>query len=90
MKEDVSAFMDGTLGAREAEQCLDELLADPEQRKAWSLYHLIGDALRQSLLFSPDFSGRVMASLESEIGTAYRVGYPLVAEAVAPGRPGML
>lgn len=66
MKADVSALMDGALEDRSQSSVLDSLCRDVELRRAWSEYHLIGDALRRSSQLPPDVTARVMARLADE------------------------
>jgi sigma-E factor negative regulatory protein RseA len=63
MKERLSALMDEELGGAESEGCLDRLDRDGELRDAWSVYHLIGDALRghASHGLPPSFAERLAA-----------------------------
>lgn len=44
--ERVSALMDGSLKGDEFDQCLLELLNEPQARTNWDTYHVIGRALR--------------------------------------------
>lgn len=46
--EDLSAFMDGEFEGNSA-GVIERLLADPDSRDAWMRYHLIAEAMRQSL-----------------------------------------
>ena len=46
--EQVSAFMDGESRGSESRRVVDELYRDPERRRTWARYHLIGDALRRT------------------------------------------
>ncbi len=48
MKDRVSEFMDGELDDGAAGQVIDALAREGEARETWRLYHLIGDALRDS------------------------------------------
>lgn len=49
MKEEISALMDGEVTEQEMQKCLREMRNDDQQRDCWEQYHLIGDALRNSL-----------------------------------------
>ena len=44
--EEVSAFVDGELRAPVRDRIVGRLYEDPELRRAWARFHLIGDALR--------------------------------------------
>jgi len=46
MSEKLSAWMDGELGADEADALLPQFKRDARLRKDWDCYHVIGDALR--------------------------------------------
>jgi sigma-E factor negative regulatory protein RseA len=48
MRDRISEFMDGELDDRAAGEVIDALTRDGEARETWRLYHLIGDALRDS------------------------------------------
>ena len=44
--EEVSAFVDGELRARVRDRIVGTLYGDPELRRTWARFHLIGDVLR--------------------------------------------
>jgi sigma-E factor negative regulatory protein RseA len=48
MKEQLSAMMDDQGDRAECERCLDRMKEDGELRLSWEMYHLIGDALRDT------------------------------------------
>jgi len=58
--------MDGELGRSESAGALGALESGGEARETWRSYHLIGDAMRETRMLSPDFAGRVIAALETE------------------------
>ena len=64
MNERISALMDGELGEDEGIEEILRLKKDPERRRAWERYHLIGDALRDHL--DPGVAARVSELLASE------------------------
>jgi sigma-E factor negative regulatory protein RseA len=66
--EQLSALVDGELGADETRALLNELESDPEIRGHWERYHLIGEALRGALPEQMDtgLAARVSAALEDE------------------------
>lgn len=66
--EQLSALVDGELGADETRILLNELESDPEIRGQWERYHLIGEALRGALPERMDagLAARVAAALEHE------------------------
>jgi sigma-E factor negative regulatory protein RseA len=47
MKQEISTLMDGELFEDEAESVFDRIKREPDRRKDWEIYHLIGDTLRQ-------------------------------------------
>ena len=46
--EAVSAFVDGELRGAARDRIVDALYGDPELRRAWERFHLIGDAVRKT------------------------------------------
>jgi sigma-E factor negative regulatory protein RseA len=64
--ERISSLMDGELDAHQAGQELNRLKNDPEARKTWDAFHLIGDAMRGDCVVSRDFSARLQARLDTE------------------------
>lgn len=48
--ERVSDLVDGRLPDSECAQVLQDLLSDPQARKTWYAYHLVGDVLRSAEL----------------------------------------
>lgn len=66
MKPDISALLDDELELGEASRTIDALRRDKALQETWNLYHLIGDALRQTPDYSPDLSAKVMARLSEE------------------------
>jgi sigma-E factor negative regulatory protein RseA len=48
MRDRISEFMDGELDDQAAAQVIDALTREREARETWRIYHLIGDALRDS------------------------------------------
>ena len=73
MKSEVSALMDGALEERAINSTLDAMGKNPELRRDWGTWHLIGDTLRHgsegaesSPVLSVDFTSRFMQALEDE------------------------
>lgn len=66
MKANISALMDGELGAPEIEQSLQALRKEGEAFEAWREYHLISDALQGRALLASDCLRRVSQRLEAE------------------------
>ncbi len=46
MTQEISSLMDGELGAQEAGRVVQACCASEEQKEAWYVYHVIGDAMR--------------------------------------------
>jgi sigma-E factor negative regulatory protein RseA len=63
MKEQLSAMMDDQGDRAECERCLDRLKEDGELRLTWEMYHLIGDAMRDTGggALSESFASRLAA-----------------------------
>jgi sigma-E factor negative regulatory protein RseA len=67
--QSLSCLIDGELDAAECARLLEGLVADPEARREWLMFHLAGDALRSSevaCLQSEKFLLRLGAVLEAE------------------------
>ena len=67
-RQDISALADGELDAGQARKIIIAL-RDSEQRNTWSVYHQIGDSLREQQMVAPvsaQFSTRMAARLEAE------------------------
>ncbi|GAB2903390.1 hypothetical protein GCM10027046_35980 [Uliginosibacterium flavum] len=64
--EQLSAWLDGELGATESEILVKNLERHAVQREACSAYWLIGDCLRGDTPRTADLSSRIMAALEAE------------------------
>lgn len=66
MKDKVSALLDGDLDDQVTRTVFDDLKRDPDLRRDWETYCLIGDVLRGDREGSNDFVARVMAGLDAE------------------------
>ncbi|MHB8784762.1 MAG: sigma-E factor negative regulatory protein [Thauera sp.] len=66
MKDKVSALLDGDLDEQATRAVFDGLRRDPDLRRDWETYCLIGDSLRGDREGSDDFVARVMANLDAE------------------------
>lgn len=64
--ERISELMDGELEAREAQRQLARIKQDRELAYGWSVFHLIGDALRGERSLSRELTARVAAKLADE------------------------
>ena len=66
MKEKISAWMDGELEGSAGEALFEEVRRGGEAREAWRLYHLAGDAMRDTRLLSDGFAARLAQRLHAE------------------------
>lgn len=64
--EQLSAWLDGELGASESELLVKSLARRTPEREACSTYWLIGDFLRGDVPRAADLNARVMQALEAE------------------------
>lgn len=64
MTEELSAWMDGELGSKNARGFPLRLRDDAELRCEWDCYHLVGDVLRGTQ--GPDLRARIHVWLEAE------------------------
>ena len=64
MKETLSAWIDSELDGEHAAALLPQLKRDPELRRDWDCYHLIGDALRG--VHGPNLCAGIAARLDAE------------------------
>jgi len=64
MKERISALMDGEASESELDHGLGGLRTDPDLRRAWDTYHLIGDCIRGHI--APALTERVSRQLAVE------------------------
>jgi sigma-E factor negative regulatory protein RseA len=58
--------MDGELFEDETADLLDRIRREPEARKDWEIYHLIGDVLRQPEHIHCDLSAKVRERMQGE------------------------
>lgn len=66
MKNKISALMDGELDDGEARVVFGHLKQDAQARDEWRIYHVIGDSLRQTSIYSDGFSARLAEKLAAE------------------------
>lgn len=66
MTREISELMDGELDAAEAEGTISRVKGNPDLEGDWSLYHLIGDTIRQQTFHSPQLIAQVFARLAAE------------------------
>jgi negative regulator of sigma E activity len=62
----VSQLLDGQLSAKETQDALAELAADPAQRDRYTVYNLIGDALRGNPTPDDAYTHRILERLRRE------------------------
>ncbi len=66
MKDQISALVDGEVSLENSEHLLTAIAAGGEPGLSWATYHLIGDAMRNTPMFKPDFTAAIMAKLDAE------------------------
>jgi len=66
MDDRISQLMDGELDDREAARLINACGSEGEQRDAWRMYHLIGDAMRDTRVLSAGFAARVAEKIALE------------------------
>ena len=66
MKDQLSALIDGEFDVENAEHLIRSVKSGGELQECWQHYHLIGDAMRNELVLSQDFSARVLSALGDE------------------------
>lgn len=62
----VSQLQDGQLSAKETQDTIAELAVDPDQRDQFTLYALIGDALRGNPTPDDAYTHRILERLRRE------------------------
>lgn len=62
----LSELLDGELPARDRSEAVGHLCRDERARERWSLYHSIGDAMRDAPMLSPGFNETLQARLAAE------------------------
>ena len=66
MKNKLSSFMDGELEREDISKIIAAIKKEDELHEEWRIYHLIGDAMRQSSRLSMNISPGVSQKLKSE------------------------
>ncbi|MES2547764.1 MAG: sigma-E factor negative regulatory protein [Pseudomonadota bacterium] len=66
MKDQLSALIDGEFDVESAEHLIRSVKSGGELQDCWQHYHLIGDAMRNEMVLSHDFSTRVINALGRE------------------------
>jgi negative regulator of sigma E activity len=75
----VSQLLDGQLDDRLVKVVLDEIVADPELRDRYTVYGLIGDALRSNSTPDDGFTYRTIERMRRE-NVMIEAGYDPLAE----------
>ncbi len=66
MTKDISALMDGELDENGLKPLLNQLKQQAVYRQTWQTYHVIGDALRETLPTFPDIGPKIAERLTGE------------------------
>lgn len=66
MPHKVSVLMDGELKGEAAQTVISDLRSKEDLRECWAIYHLIGDAMRQTVDLPRDLTPKVSDKLFSE------------------------
>lgn len=75
----VSLLLDGQLAAHEVKDALDETTADPGLRDRYTVYRLVGDALRGNSTPDDGYSIRIFDRIRRE-GMRIESGYDPLAD----------
>lgn len=67
MNEQISALIDDEIAVQDAAHLITSVQSNKQANEAWGHYHLIGDAMRGSAIFSPQFRQDLMRKLEAEV-----------------------
>ncbi len=62
----LSELVDGEAKGYQREELIKHVCHDPRERERWALYHLIGDAMRDNAMLSPDFNQKFSERLAAE------------------------
>ena len=66
MNEQISALIDDEIAVHDAAHLITSVQSNKQANEAWSHYHLIGDAMRGSTIFGPEFKHNLMRKLDTE------------------------
>ncbi len=66
MNEQISALLDDEIAVEDAGHLITAVQSNRQASDAWSHYHLIGDVMRGTVLFSTDFRQNLMQKIELE------------------------
>ena len=66
--ERISALMDGELDSRERDIAIENIEVDPDTKRSWQRYHMIGDTMRNTMpaTVKPDLATKLNEMLENE------------------------
>jgi sigma-E factor negative regulatory protein RseA len=86
MNEQISALIDDEIAVHDAAHLITSVQSNKQANEAWSHYHLIGDAMRGSTIFSPEFKHNLMRKLDTE-ATVLSPNAALAADKIVNSRP---
>lgn len=66
MNEQISALLDDEIAVEDAAHLISAVQSNRQAAEAWSQYHLIGDAMRGTVMFSTDFKQNLMQKIDLE------------------------
>ena len=66
MNEQISALLDDEIAVEDASHLITAVQSNKQAAEAWSQYHLIGDAMRGTVMFSTDFKQNLMQKIDLE------------------------
>ena len=66
MNEQISAMLDDEIAVEDASHLITAVQSNRQAAEAWSQYHLIGDAMRGTVMFSTDFKQNLMQKIDLE------------------------
>lgn len=66
MNEQISALLDDEIAVEDASHLITAVQSNRQAAEAWSQYHLIGDAMRGTVMFSTDFKQNLMQKIDLE------------------------
>jgi negative regulator of sigma E activity len=79
MSLEISKLLDGQLDPREVKRVLDRVAADPALRDRYTIYALVGDALRGNSTPDDGFTVRILDRLRAQ-GARAEPGYDPLAD----------
>ena len=79
MSLEISKLLDGQLEPREVKPVLDQVASDPALRDRYTIYALVGDALRGNSTPDDGFTVRILGRLRAQ-GARAEPGYDPLAD----------